>query len=1311
MVQQLKSFRPRSSGGFALVLVLAALVLLLGITVGVLSLAGTERRAASLYADSGATLRQVDRVVDIVQSQINAATTEGTFADPVSWASQPGMIRTFKGANPENIYKLYSWSGMKRSASGFTGDGVPANWASTPAVFTDLNAPVNGVFPIVDSTVTVNGLAVTSAPGATASQPCPMPVQWLYVLKDGSLVTGTASGANAAVSGADRADKEIVARVAFWTDDETSKVNVNTASEGLHWDAPKAEGGRERDLGRFQPVRYEVQRFPGHPAGVCLSEVFPNSNFDLADYATGQPRVSADIQDRASRAAALTPRVQLGGSLAAFSATANPSTVTDPIVMGATGIAGTRRILPSSDVDRLYATVDEMGFSGNRTAQGSAFGFSSNSQTTTELAGRSFFLTAHSSAPETTLFETPKVSLWPIRASANLNAVPSKTNRADAYDKMIALASSLPGNGTLTKYYFQRENALSNNELGGIERNRQLYDYLKSLTGKTPPGFSQSLASAWGATNRNSVLVQTFDMIRGGVNLTEGGLVQYSTNPAQPQSFGYPGSLGGWDSLGPIPVANANNFIGHVQSTQHDGARGFGTVPFITRLGVGLYCEKLELLDAGGNVTGGNSTTQIRYTLRPAVLVEAFSPLNPWGPAKQFRISAKINSVSGFAITAGAPGTGTSAPGLGIVAGSSAARGTQSIAPAMDAGVSGTGYSSPHLFLVRPTSAAVVSKTVPGLWGGNFTVTFPAPTTGNFSISPTKDISALLDSIAATPDQVAAWGHNLQIASGSLDVSLLDNSGNVYHTAQADFDATPPITAPHFGFSAASIGSGTSTPRAILIALTGNHTGEYLFENRFKTSKTLQDGWVANDGDVVIGKEIASGGSLGGDFRLSALQPNLGAADFEYPPSSPANQMRRHSFARGENSPMSLAAGTAGRLLAGQNFPAIAPGGQLQQNVGWQLLRTLSSGVNGVGGAGDYAMDIAARGMGALVASPSEGGVGGPLSTGFGARPGYRDSYLNGWTSNRPVDAIPAFLETAQTELTFSPNRQVFSSIQLTGGLLRRAATRTPWETLLYSANPSGTHPGAGTDHLYADLFWMPIVDPYPISETFSTAGKVNLNARLEPFGTYLRRETALRAALKAIGIPVVDGSILTSAGNIRKYTFAYTWDNVLPGVPLWTPNMLDVGWTRPLNLDQTLEGIRTYGFFRSATEICNVKLVPDSTTLASYDTFWSNAGRKHTPDNLREQPYAHAYARLTTRSNTYTVHYRVQILKKVPGTPDAVWTEDRDQVVAEYRGKSLIERALDPNATYPDYATAASPELMTRFYRWRTLSSTRFSP
>jgi len=121
------------------------------------------------------------------------------------------------------------------------------------------------------------------------------------------------------------------------------------------------------------------------------------------------------------------------------------------------------------------------------------------------------------------------------------------------------------------------------------------------------------------------------------------------------------------------------------------------------------------------------------------------------------------------------------------------------------------------------------------------------------------------------------------------------------------------------------------------------------------------------------------------------------------------------------------------------------------------------------------------------------------------------------------------------------------------------------------------------------------------------------------------------------------------------------------------------------------------------------------------------------TSSNGRQAPYNAIYSRITTQSNTYTVHWRVQSLHKVTGasiTFQPTWTEGVDQVTSELRGSTLIERYIDPNAgsTYaqhvsdatildnslPDYADpnigpTANP--ITYYYKWRVDNETYFQP
>jgi len=176
-------------------------------------------------------------------------------------------------------------------------------------------------------------------------------------------------------------------------------------------------------------------------------------------------------------------------------------------------------------------------------------------------------------------------------------------------------------------------------------------------------------------------------------------------------------------------------------------------------------------------------------------------------------------------------------------------------------------------------------------------------------------------------------------------------------------------------------------------------------------------------------------------------------------------------------------------------------------------------------------------------------------------------------------------------------------------------------------------------------------------------------------------------------------------------------------------------------------------GLFRSASQICEVHLIPSrvsvtgsntavtspvpavtditeniaATSLNSYSDredamvrFWSN--HSSTGDNTRERPYSNLYAKLTTRSNTFRVHVRAQTIKKAGRGPSVnIFNPAEDQVTGEYRGSFLLERYIDmadlkAAGTAADFTVGnpmdetAHPPLDS-YYRFRVLESKRFAP
>ena len=397
-----------------------------------------------------------------------------------------------------NAYKLYSADKMISNAVSLTDDFPTSTWTSDSATWVDLNAPAttNGsvTYPIMDPTGqqavngfnAVEGFAINTVPGTSAYQPAPMPVRWLYVLQNGSLVAATGNGTSASVAGAGPANP-IVGRIAFWADDDTCKVNINTAGGGVnaddtYWDTPRSYTQTDvYNYGLCQPVQHEYQRYPGHPGSVMLSAVLPRSGWTLSDYMN------------------ITPRMTFGGSQGGTVAVDN---VAAPISS-------------PPKTDRLYSSVDEMVFDKTRTERADL--------SKAVIDSRKFFLTAHSRAPELNLFNLPRIAIWPIYKLSASGATDSL--RTTAFDRLIAFCSSTGTTGNFQPYFFQRANAYDPTADISLPRNDQLFQYLHFLTSQAIPGFSGDFYTKYTA-DRDQILMEIFDYVRttnlNDDNLTNG---------------------------------------------------------------------------------------------------------------------------------------------------------------------------------------------------------------------------------------------------------------------------------------------------------------------------------------------------------------------------------------------------------------------------------------------------------------------------------------------------------------------------------------------------------------------------------------------------------------------------------------------------------------------------------------------------------------------------------------------------------------------------------------------------------------------
>jgi uncharacterized protein (TIGR02600 family) len=261
------------------------------------------------------------------------------------------------------------------------------------------------------------------------------------------------------------------------------------------------------------------------------------------------------------------------------------------------------------------------------------------------------------------------------------------------------------------------------------------------------------------------------------------------------------------------------------------------------------------------------------------------------------------------------------------------------------------------------------------------------------------------------------------------------------------------------------------------------------------------------------------------------------------------------------------------------------------------------------------------------------------------------------------------------------------------------------------------------------------VVEPYPISEPFSQQGKVNMNYQIMPFAGYLKRDTAMRGVLRGEKILAIPFGAVNSAkteaydGGTTDYRHQIDEETTLA--------FLERRWRDT--------GTPENQVFRSASQICELDLYPkpnnDTSSgnnsgipvataaegrasidvSARWKTFWGKTYQL-TGDNARERPYARLYTKLTTKSNTFTVHMRVQsLVAPRNGTvADGTWDENNGTITGDYRGSAVIERYLDPadRRFQPNDASVAAADRfnpdkdsLEAAYRFRIITTKQFAP
>ena len=1405
-----------SNSGMALITVVLMLALMLTFMVAVYSISDAELKGAHQYA-SGQQVRQYgDLAVDVAISQLR----KGTTPDPTTegrevWASQPGVVRQY-GASGDLLagYRLYSSSQMVvRNEAELVRDAPPSTWQEQKARYVDLNRPIRRVettgssslhFPIIDpramtgGTDTVSGFSYSSklADGRTVagvettggdSQRLPMPVEWLYVLRDGTL--GTLDLQNKLIAPvAPSEGNPIVARIAFWADDESSKVNINTASEPTPWAVPTFYHEEDARYARYQPVNGELQRYPGHPATTALSPIlFPNKT-SLAPWEKGL------IYD-------LAPKIGRGGSDSGTVEYKNKSI--EQIKLNA------------FRSEHLYASLDEFLLKKDRTEN--SFGDGVDAREVLQRKG--FFFTAHSRSPELNLHGLPKIALWPVSYRG--------LDYGTSFDQLISFCSTLrqQGAGGQRKYIFQRGNADSTTQDINRAENQSLLTYLNALLEKPMPGFAydpeQNYKNKYGEDLRQ-ILVEIFDYIRS-TNLHDGNIVQDpkvitpGVDASQNHLLGYAtGSTRKFlfktftdprffredpdnEDANTAGLVEGIGFPGHGQVTPSrwtvDGKtyQGIGRFPTITEVGLHFICAADNTDDPNNTFApvgtigrpGGGSAPKLNptgpedrwYSNFPPKPVgkpygadnnhpgykrenwnhqlAANTPLKPGFRRVQSRllleffipaagytiiepeITVKVSGLSKFRLNgqqlfpkdtefvytgrrATHPGnqmTGGYGTGLkGLLRGREAPSrvpmpadvnwGAEEwkIKPAassgddrsvlnydllsnfidIDVGAQGTTPMqisqadlsieiwSGHVgrFASAGDTAAVLVQTL--------TPSFPA----NSTLAPTLVRNPIAASGAQPAVEVPSWW--TFYSRGCMGINNMDSilgrdkMGPLPFVNPADVERRKQIRGRYFNHNVAPR-AGTEPRRgAFFYGFDAQDSMHRLFRPR--TSGTVAVGEEKEGSDVVQTVTIRHG-----DYRLTAALPTVDK-DQWVPHRYYGKRRLAHNFTNfvSDHFP-GYDYGTVDEVtkrLAPTKKGATYPAHRIPD------LPYLPEATTAAHAYGDFDNGPGPSRDGPYINKPDEGNV---------------NSVTNGVAYLSEAGA-----HTTVDDVFFTPNRLIPSPVVL-GSLPVGVKSGKPWRTLQF--RPQTNHPGGPIrlggvnppDHLLLEYFWMPVVEPYAISEPFSTAGKINLNYQILPF-TNIRRASGLHALLASERLTAVPTD---DAPNYKVF-------------PASDPNTFwksDEGkrWHYKISTEKTLAQFEARfaegKAFLSPSEICDIFLIPDLDVedYTRINEFW--ATRKLTGDNTKERPYANLYPRLTTRSNTYRVHYIAQGIRKARSSPTDTIT-DADKFDAEYRGSAVVERYLDPaQQGLPDFTATVttSTDSLDDHYQFRVIEKRKF--
>ena len=716
------------------------------------------------------------------------------------------------------------------------------------------------------------------------------------------------------------------------------------------------------------------------------------------------------------------------------------------------------------------------------------------------------------------MFGLPRVAMWPLWDTTQKGSL-TPFDAEILHCSTIASQASPPDPHA---FAFFRANALSAtadfpvsgtlpSSGTGIQRNRGVYGYLHTLMNRAIPGYGGSFAAKYATntpTDSDQILTEVFDYIRS-TNLADNSVA--TTSSGSIAAIPYTGAYGSSPAANQGTNGSSPGQVIPIQipasATAGASTQGFGRIATISEMMLVLskVDDRKTLTAAPGgtnyvsNITvSGGGIGNVDPTKQTAVewclIPKLSSPMCGYvGLANDIRI-----------VFASDPGN-----------------------PLMINGQSVSLSGSPNIYDTGRVSAsgrdAVIGGNI-GLMSMIENVGSPNTSSPSDSMYPTGLV--LVNGVSGNnPPTVSPMPVNTMTISGGVVVKLYSpcgttsSPGPLLQTYTMDFPSmTVPI--PQIFTTGASgtpayqwygtfrtrypayavTGSGTSSTATYTYPATANKSdlnGSYgRLSNGYKNyiGGNITYGLASNVGTDVIrslvptGTAASGGPNIIGDIRMVATS-SVSPASIWQPTFTSAGVLPTSTVYAADSAEMGTLIYPPGNAH-GQLSPKITVGYQYPPQA--PPLPTGTAAVSMPGGLpADWDNAPGLMTDGPWINKPDEG------MTESGSTLPYIGNYETMTNNGAPL--------TTQ----FSPNRQVSSPVMF--GSLSTGVDH-PWRTLLFRpAKLPGyqgfyTHPGNPTpgtvvpDHVLLDLFWMPIVEPYGISEPFATSGKINLNTQIAPF-------------------------------------------------------------------------------------------------------------------------------------------------------------------------------------------------------------------